>query len=207
MQRFLCILAICCSFAGSIFAQTGGAVSEGDVVSVTGTVRDASDGSPLPGAAVFTSDRRNSAITDIDGHYRITLRKGETLEYSCLGMVSQKRSVDGGGVIDVSLEAEKRVLDDVIVVAYGTSKKESFTGSAEVVGPDKISDRAADNITKMLDGQVAGVMATSGSGQPGSGSDIRIRGFGSVNASCSPLIVVDGVPYDGDLSTLNSNDI
>ncbi len=206
MRRFVCIfLAICCSFVGSIFAQTGTAPA--GVVAVSGTVRDASDGSPLPGAAVFTADRRNSAITDLEGRYRISVPVGGTLEYSCLGMSPQKRIVGGEGTINVSLEPEKRVLDDVIVVAYGTTKKESFTGSAEVVGPDKISDRAADNVTKMLDGQVAGVMATSGSGQPGSGSDIRIRGFGSVNASCSPLVVVDGVPYDGDLSTLNSNDI
>ena len=105
------------------------------------------------------------------------------------------------------MQSDAEVLEDVLVVAYGTAKKESFTGSAAVVNNKKITARPVANVTKALEGMVAGVQTTSGSGQPGSGASIVIRGFGSINASSSPLYVVDGVPYDGSISSINPNDI
>lgn len=174
---------------------------------MNGTVTDAADGSPLPGAAVIQKGGNASAITDLDGNYSISVPSDATLTYSMLGMQNHEEAVNGRTVINVQMNTDYNVLEDVLVVAYGTSTKESFTGSAEVISNTKLKDRPVSNVSKMLDGQVAGVMTTSGSGQPGDGADILIRGFGSINASSAPLIVVDGVPYDGSLSSLNTNDI
>ena len=182
-------------------------LSSAQTASVTGKVTDAVDGSPLPGVAVIEEGGNASAITNENGAYSITVSQNAVLTYTCLGMVSVKKKVGTRRVIDVQLSTDVHELEDVLVVAYGTSTKESFTGSAETVSAKKLKDRPVANVTKMLDGQVAGVMATSGSGQPGSGSDIVIRGFGSINASNNPLVVVDGVPFDGSLNSLNPNDI
>ena len=176
-------------------------------ITVTGQVTVSVDGSPLPGAAVLEKGGSGYAITDIDGYYSISVPSDATLVYSCMGMIEKAVAVGGRERIDVALETDVNVLDDVLVVAYGTASKESFTGSAETIRGDKLRDRSVADVSKMLDGQMSGVMTTSGSGQPGSGSGIMIRGFGSINASSSPLIVVDGIPYDGSLNSLNPNDI
>lgn len=110
-------------------------------------------------------------------------------------------------VVNVVLHSDAEELEEVMVVAYGTARKESFTGSAEVIKADKIEKRPVANVTKALDGMVAGVQTTSGSGQPGSGVSVVVRGFGSINSSQNPLYVVDGVPYDGNISAINPNDI
>ena len=124
---------------------------------------------------------------------------------SYIGMESQTVTIKPN--LKVVLRTNSEMLDEVMVVAYGTAKKSSFTGSAAVVHSEKLSERPVANVTKALDGQVAGVQTTSGSGQPGSGSDIVIRGYGSINASQSPLYVVDGIPYSGSISAINPNDI
>lgn len=107
----------------------------------------------------------------------------------------------------ILLTSDKQALDEVIVVAYGTTKKSSFTGSAENISADKLELRPITNVAKGIEGQASGVQVTSSSGQPGSSPNIRIRGFGSINASSAPLYVVDGAPYDGSLSSLNPADI
>ena len=109
--------------------------------------------------------------------------------------------------VKVIMKSDTEMLDEVMVIAYGTTKKESFTGSAEVIKSEKLKERPVANVTKALDGMVAGVQTTSGSGQPGSGSSVVVRGYGSINSSQSPLYVVDGVPYDGNISAINPNDI
>ncbi|MCI2083147.1 MAG: SusC/RagA family TonB-linked outer membrane protein [Bacteroidales bacterium] len=175
---------------------------------VTGVVTGKEDGLPVIQAAVMVKGYpAKGTVTDLDGVYSIQVSQGDTLEFSCTGMKSVLVPVSGRTVIDVIMEYSTEAIDDVIVVAYGTAKKESFTGSAEVVSHDKMKNRPVTDISKMLDGQVAGVMTTSGSGQPGSGASVVIRGFGSINASNSPLVVVDGMPFDGDLNSISSNDI
>lgn len=176
-------------------------------ITVTGQVTVSSDKSPLPGAAVLEKEGAGYAITDLDGFYSIKVESNSVLVVSCLGMTEQSIEVKGRSRIDVALEPDVTVLDDVLVVAYGTASKSSFTGSAETIKAEKLHDRPVADVSRMLDGQVSGVMSTSGSGQPGSGSSIMIRGFGSINASSSPLIVVDGIPFDGNLNSLNPNDI
>lgn len=202
-NRFLSIL-----LAGAALLCSGQFLAKAQQRNISGTVSDFSDSAPMAGVAVTVEGSTNrAAITDLDGKYSISASKGETLVFSFLGMADERRQVGDGNRIDVALRPDRTVLDDVIVVAYGTTKKESFTGSAEVITSEKFKDRPVTDVTKMLDGAVAGVMTTSGSGQPGSGASLRVRGFGSINASSAPLIVVDGVPFDGDLNSINSNDI
>lgn len=176
-------------------------------ISVTGQVTDSFDGSPLPSVAVLEKGGSAYTITDLDGNYTISVPSDASLVFSCLGLLEKTVPVEGRTQIDVTMENDTNTLEDVLVVAYGTSSKSSFTGSAETIRAGKLHDRSVADVSKMLDGQVSGVMTTSGSGQPGSGSGIMIRGFGSINASSSPLIVVDGIPYDGSLNSLNPNDI
>ncbi|MDE5710390.1 MAG: SusC/RagA family TonB-linked outer membrane protein, partial [Bacteroides sp.] len=106
-----------------------------------------------------------------------------------------------------TLKPEAELLDEVMVVAYGTAKKSSFTGSASTIDNKKLELRPITNVTKGLEGQSTGVLTTSGSGQPGSSSSVVIRGYGSINASKNPLYVVDGIPFDGSLSSINPSDI
>lgn len=176
-------------------------------ISVTGQVTDIFGNAPLPGVAVLERNGTSHAITDLDGKYSISVPSNATLVFSCLGMQEQTIAVNGRTTINVVMTADVNVLDDVLVVAYGTASKESFTGSAETIRGDKLRDRPVADVSRMLDGQMSGVMTTSGSGQPGSGAGIMVRGFGSINASSSPLIVVDGIPYDGSLNSINPNDI
>ena len=177
------------------------------VSKVTGTVTSHEDGLPVVGASVLVKGTTVGTVTDIDGKFTITNvpSSAGTLVISFIGMKTQEVAIKS--VVNVSLHSDTEVLDEVMVVAYGTARKESFTGSAEVIKADKIEKRPVANVTKALDGMVAGVQTTSGSGQPGSGVSVVVRGFGSINSSQNPLYVVDGVPYDGNISAINPNDI
>lgn len=178
-----------------------------DKITVSGNVTD-KDGAPLIGVGVFVKGTTNGVITDFDGNYSLSsVPVDAVLSFSTLGFNEIEVSVNGQTEISVVMQEENVVLDDVIVVAYGTAKKESFTGSASVVKGDEIAKRPVGNLTKSFEGTVAGVQVTSGGGQPGEGASIMVRGVGSVNASSSPLYVVDGVPYDGAVSAINPADI
>ena len=109
--------------------------------------------------------------------------------------------------VNVGLDGDNQMLDEVMVVAYGTAKKSSFTGSASTISNEKLELRPITNLTKGLEGQATGLLTTSGSGQPGEDASIVIRGYGSINASQDPLYVVDGIPFDGSLSSINPSDI
>lgn len=123
-----------------------------------------------------------------------------------MGMETQQVSIKPG-MIRTELRSDTEVIDEVVVVAYGTAKKSSFTGSASVVGAKNIEKRAITNATSALEGNTSGVQVTSALGQPGESASVRIRGFGSVNASNAPLYVVDGAVYNGDISNINPSDI
>lgn len=176
---------------------------------ITGTVTSAKDGLAIPGVSVVVQGMENiGTATDIDGKYTLTVPESvENLIFSSIGMQQAIVPINGRSVIDVVLEEEILEMDEVIVVAYGTSKKESFTGSAKMVDNKTIEKRIVATATKALEGVVPGIQTTSGGGQPGSDLSIRIRGFGSINASNSPLYVVDGIPYDGNLNSINPSDI
>lgn len=178
-------------------------------ISVKGKVTD-SGNAPLVGVGVFIEGTATGTVTGADGTWSIPdIPSDATLTFSSIGYVTQKIHVAGKSVIDVILQED--IIDDelgeVMVVAYGTAKKSSFTGSASVVKGDELQKRVTGNITKSIEGTVAGLQVTSGGGQPGEGASIMIRGIGSVNAVSTPLYVVDGIPYDGSLSAINPADI
>ncbi len=193
---------------------------------ISGTVTAASDGLPIPGVSVVVSGMETiGTTTDIDGKYTITVPSEATdLVYSFIGMVNQQIAINGRTLIDVVLEDEVMEMDEVIVVAYGTQRKEAKTGAVTTVTSEDLQTDAADSPAKMLKGKMAGVQINATSGQPGGSTQIRIRGFSSINAGMEPLYVIDGVPIQNEsyvyagggsdpeegndiLSTLNPNDI
>ena len=191
------------TFVACLFLSIGMALAQSRV---SGKVTSAEDGHPVVGATVKVVGQKNTGtVTDVDGKFTLNVPAGAKIEISYIGMLS--KTVKAGNNMSILLETDHQNIDEVMVVAYGTQKKSSFTGSAASVDSKKLANRPVANVTKALDGQVAGVTVTSGSGQPGSGSSMVIRGFGSINASNSPLYVVDGIPYDGSISSINPSDI
>ncbi|MCK4746846.1 MAG: TonB-dependent receptor plug domain-containing protein, partial [Bacteroidales bacterium] len=185
-----------------------GTILSAQGVLITGTVTGVDEGAPLPGVSVVVQGTTIGTVTDFEGNYSITApESANTLIYSFVGMRTAEVSIDGQTVIDVILEVDAVGIDEVMVVAYGTAKKASFTGSAENISKDKIENIQATSIPNLLEGATAGVQVTTSSGQPGSQATIRIRGIGSINASSDPLYVVDGVPYGGCLNTISPDDI
>lgn len=124
-----------------------------------------------------------------------------------VGMTTQEVRIIRGKTMRIRLVEDGIALDDVVITAYGTAKKQSFTGSAATVSTKTLEKLQVSNISKALEGTAPGVQVAMQSGQPGSDATIRVRGIGSINSSSAPLIVVDGMPYDGNLSNINSADI
>ena len=174
---------------------------------VTGTVISEEDGLPVVGASIVVKGTTLGTVTDMDGKFTLTNlpSSAETLMISFIGMHTQEVKIQP--TLSVVLKADTEVLDEVMVVAYGTAKKSAFTGSASVVKADKLEKRQVSNLTNALSGSVAGVQTQSSNGQPGTSATVRIRGIGSMAASNSPLYVVDGIPFDGDISSINTQDI
>ena len=183
------------------------ALAYGQNITVKGTVTDASTGEPVPFASLVLKGTMTGTNTDANGEYSISVPSNGTLVISSVGYTTQEVAVNGKAVINVNLAADNEFLDDVIVVAFGTTTKEAFTGSAAVVNEEKLAKSQVASITNALAGAVAGVQLTSSNGAPGSTSTIRVRGFSSISAGQSPLIIVDGAPFSGDLSTINQADV
>lgn len=176
-------------------------------ITVKGVVFEAG-GDVLAGVTVLDKgNTANYAMTDAKGGFSINVPTNGTLVISCLGYQTVEVAVNGQAKQTISLKPDSQELDDVIVVAYGTQKKSSFVGAATQLNEDKLKTMQTSNIAKSLEGSIAGVQVSSSSGTPGSGADIRIRGIGSINASQSPLIVVDGTPYEGSLNSIPNQDI
>lgn len=173
---------------------------------VTGRVVSASDNEPLIGASVQAIGSNQGTGTDVNGEFSLTVNDNvKQLRVSYVGY--QEQIVAVASNLTIALVEEDLTLDEVMVVAYGTTKKTSFTGSAQAVNNKKIETRPITSATKALEGNVGGIQIGGSSGQPGAAPVIRIRGFGSINADQNPLYVVDGIPYDGNLSDINPNDI
>lgn len=175
---------------------------------VSGTVTDATTGEPLPGVNIVVEGTTTGVISDIDGKYSITLENSSaTLSFSFVGYIAQRIALGGKNVIDVKLEADVRKLDEVVVVGYGTQRKESVTGSVASMKGDEIRDVPSTNFTQALQGRVAGVEMTQTSTKPGSGMQMRIRGTRSLNATNDPLVVLDGIPFAGSVNDIDLNSI
>jgi TonB-linked SusC/RagA family outer membrane protein len=176
-------------------------------ITVTGHVTDAQTNEAVPFAAVRLDGTMTGVSTDADGLYSISVPANGVLVFSSIGYENMSVAVEGRTRVNVSLNPDSEALDETIVVAYGVQKKSSFVGSAIQVSGEKLERMQTTNISKSLEGAVAGLQTASSSGTPGSGSSIIIRGLGSISASQSPLIVVDGVPYEGSLNSIPTQDI
>ncbi len=175
---------------------------------VSGTVVSAQDHEPVIGATVrVVGNESLGAATDIDGRFEITVpSQYHELTVSSVGMTTKTVAISDSPMTIVLSDLANR-LDEVMVVAYGTAKKSEYTGSASVVKSADIADALVSSVTSVLQGKVSGVQTISSDGRPGGAPSVRIRGIGSINASSSPLYVVDGVPYEGDISQLANSDI
>ncbi|MCM1067104.1 MAG: TonB-dependent receptor [Muribaculaceae bacterium] len=176
---------------------------------VVGTVLDAADDTELIGASVVVTGQKTGASTDASGHFSLKVpADAKTLTVSYVGYKTVEVPITGGNIV-VRLHSNSEVLGDVIVVAYGTATKSSFTGSAATVGAAQIEKTQVTNPLNALSGRVTGLQLSNASGAPGGSTPtIRVRGFSSVNTSGnSPLIIVDGTPFSGDINTLNTQDV
>lgn len=175
---------------------------------INGTVTSTEDGIPLPGVSVKAVGAQTVAVTNSEGKYSIRISSSvQSLQFSYLGFTTKTINVTSSSIINVGLVNDAQSLSDVVVVAYGTQKKEALTGSVAQLSKADLEDRPLTNVNSALSGMAPGIQSTAGSGQPGSSGAIRIRGIGSINASSAPLYVVDGVPYDGSIANLNMNDV
>ena len=175
--------------------------------SISGTVINAEDGRPIPGVSVIVNGTTLGTVTNANGEYTLYVpANAQTLVFSFVGMQTNEVPVEGT-TVDATLQPDVIGVDEVMVVAYGTATKESFTGSATKVEGEKLANKNTTEITKALAGEVAGMQVINSSGQPGTTAELRIRGFGSVNASRSPLYIVDGIPFNGNLASIDPSDI
>ena len=200
MKRVLFLLTFICLGIGTVAAQ---------VAKVTGKVTD-TNGEAVIGASVYVIGTNLGANTDIEGNFTIenVPSSASMLRVSYVGMTTQEVHILRGKPMKVVLVEDGVILDEAIVVAYGTAKKSSFTGSAAVVKSEEIGKIQTSNAANALTGKMAGVQLTNASGQPGATSPtIRVRGISSINAGNAPLVILDGAPYDGDLNNINSQDI
>jgi iron complex outermembrane receptor protein len=175
---------------------------------VSGTVTEQSSGDPLPGVSIQIKGTNQGTTTDFDGKYMIdTVKDGSVLEFSYMGYTTQTIAVTSS-TINVALLESAEALDEVVVIGYGTSKKEDLTGSVNKVTTKDFNKGAVSNPQQLITGKIAGVTVTSGGGAPGEGGSITIRGISSLSLTNDPLIVVDGIPLDnkgigGARNTLN----
>ena len=156
---------------------------------ISGTVSD--ETGPLPGVNVIVKGTNNGTQTDFDGKFTLRATTGDVIVFSYVGMTSQEKTVGTSNVMNVTMTGSN-LLEEVVVVAYGSQTKKSIVGAVAVVDSDVIEKQQVTSVTSALQGSVPGVNIISSGGQPGDNATIRIRGIGSINAAQDPLIVVDG---------------
>ena len=192
---FACMLLCVSTFAAGV-ESNGPDTVKGVVVDQAGL--------PVTGAFVLQKGTSNGTVTDLDGQFAIDVPSDAVLEISSMGYLSQEIAVAGKSFLSVVLAEDNQLLEEVIVVGYGTTKKENLTGAVSVVTSESISKRSSSNLGQILQGTVPGMTVTTSSGQPGQGVSLNIRGWNSINAA-SPLVLIDGVP--GSLDRVNPNDV
>lgn len=201
MRKLAILLLSICISAGIATAQSGR--------TVTGVVKDDS-GKPVADASVVVKGTTLGTTTDAKGAFSISAvpTSAKTLEISSFGFETQTVSI-GSGSVSVTLKAstDEELGEVVVSVPYGTVKKKAFVGSETTVSTTSIKKQQVTSVTKVLEGLVPGLQATNGGGAPGSGSSILIRGIGSYSGSSAPLYVVNGVPYNGSISSISTDDI
>ncbi|MFA5554963.1 MAG: TonB-dependent receptor [Phycisphaerae bacterium] len=188
-------------FLSLLFISIGIATAQ---TQVRGVVVDET-GEPVVGATILIKGTSQGTVTDFDGNFALTVPANARLVVSYVGMVTLE--VAATPTMRIVMQLDSELLEEVMVVAFGTAKKSAFTGSAKVVDAEQLSKSQVTSITNALAGSVPGLQLTSDDGAPGATSSIKIRGFSSLNAGNDPLIILDGAPYSGDLSNLNPNDV
>ena len=204
LKVFLLLIAVLITSAG--YAQ---------LKTISGKVSDAGNGELLPGVSVVIKGTTKGASTNFDGIYKLDVEANQTLIFSFIGYTPQEVVVGSGNVIDVQLAQSIESLDEVVVIGYGTVKKQDATGSVATVNSTDFNPGSIVSPSELLSGKIAGVQITNAGGSPGEGATIRIRGGSSLSASNDPLFVIDGVPVDNDgisglkspLSTIYPGDI
>lgn len=199
MRKIFSLLAGLLLLSAQLLAQTR---------TITGRITDANN-NPVVNASIVVKGSKVGTTTKADGTFSLTVPdNAKTLTVSSIEFLEQDVSIGNRTAINVSLLPKSESLSEVIVsVPYGTIKKTSFTGSEATVTSRVIERQQVTSVTRVLEGTVPGIISTNGGGVPGSGADIRIRGFGSINGSSTPLYVLNGVPYDGSISSISNDEI
>ena len=197
LKKVLGLMFLCCMMPLTVLAQN---------INVKGTVTD-ENGAPVIGAGVQVQNTTNGGVTDADGNFSINVPANAILEVSSLGYKSQLVPVNGKNLLAIILEEDSQSLEATVVIGYGTARRADVTGSIASVDGGTLRAIPANDISRALDGRVAGVMMTQTDSKPGSSMQIRIRGQRSLSASNDPLIVLDGMPFMGSLSDISTNDI
>lgn len=198
MKKIALLLTCLLVMAGIATAQT----------TVKGVITYAEDNEPVVGASVFVKGTSIGTVTDVDGKYTLTgvPSNASTLVISCIGLLTEERPV--AAVVNVALSPDSESLEEAVVtIAYGAAKRSSLTGAISSVNSDQLINRPSSSVTSALEGTVSGIQVNNTYGAPGSSPSIRIRGVGTVNGSTSPLYVLDGVPFGGNITDLNPADI
>lgn len=172
---------------------------------ITGIVTE--NGMPLPGVSVVVKGTTNGTQTDFDGKYSIKASTGQVIEFTYVGFKTESATVGASNTVNAAMVEDSQQLGEVVVVAYGTQKREAVTGAISTIGADVIGQQQVTSPLKALQGTVAGVSMVTAGGQPGTNPEIRIRGFASLFAGQGPLIVVDGAPYNGNLNSISQDHI
>ena len=183
LNSFLLILLLCPIF---IFGQT----------SINGIVTDEISSSPIAGVNVLVKGSNTGTATDFDGNYSINLKKGDILSFSYVGYMTQQVTLGDQTSLNIVLIEDTSSLDEIVVIGYGSVKKEDLTGAADLVTSEDFNQGPVLSPQQLIVGKIAGVSVTSSSGSPGDGQSIRIRGLGSLSLTNSPLIVLDGLPLN-----------
>ena len=192
---------ICILIAGMQFASA-------QTKSISGAVASKEDGTSIPGVSVMVKGTTLGTVTNLDGRFELAVpTEAKVLVFSFIGMKNQEVEIGNQSTFTVTMESDIFGIDEVMVVAFGTAKKESLTGSTAVIGEKQIESRSFSNVAQVLTGATTGIQTTAGSGQPGSSPSIQIRGVGTLNTSSDPLYIVDGIQFGGAIGSINPNDI
>ncbi|CAM3323643.1 TonB-dependent receptor [Zobellia roscoffensis] len=196
-QGFLMIMILLCGF--TMQAQS---------VTISGTVVSADDSQPLPGVNVIVKGTTTGSVTDFDGNYSIVAPDANSvLVFTYLGFTTQEIPVSGKSQIDVSMTEDAALLDEVVVVGYGTQIKRQVTGAVSTIQANELADIPVSQVTQKIQGRLPGVQINQATGKPGQGMSVRIRGQLSVSGGSDPLYVVDGFPISGGINTINPDEI
>ena len=171
---------------------------------ITGVVSDSSG--PLPGVNVILKGTTTGTETDFDGKYSINAKQGDVLVFTFVGMQAAEKTVGSGSELNVLMQEDSNLLEEIVIVGYGTSSKKDLTGSVATIGVEQLQDKPVANVTQALQGKTSGLQIVSTGGRAGDATQISIRGNGSLSASNNALYIIDGVPQE-DMSGISPEDI